>query len=203
MEYDDAFDHGPEAAPGMGLRVAGFLAATAGALGIGVGAVLDWVTVGLREIGVETAFPGVDLTEGKIAIALAVVMLIAVLVARAGVGGARRVAAVIVLVAALGAVATAGAFLATVSSRYSAVDAGETAEGLAEELGLPVETVRQQLVESAEVLGDYTDAGPGVYVTLAGGVVGFAGGLLTLVWASRRTRNRAAPSTGDVDPNSA
>ena len=200
MEYDEAYDHGPAAPPAMGLRIAGFLAAAAGALAIGIGAVLIWVTVGLRTIGVETASPGVDLIEGKIALALAVIMLIAVLVARAGAGGARNAAAVIVLVAGLGAAATAAAFLATASSRYSAVETDETAEALAGSLGLPVETVREQLAASAETLGDYTDTGPGVYVTLAGGVVGFAGGVLTLAWASRRTREEAPPAIADEEP---
>jgi hypothetical protein len=198
MEYDEAFDHGPAPGRGMRLRVVGFLLAAAGALAIGVGAVLIWVTVGLRTIGVESASPGVDLTEGKIALALAVVMLVAVLVARAGASGARTVAAVIVLAAGVGAVATAGAFLTTASSRYSAVETDEVAERIAEQSGLPFETVRERLAASAETLGHYTDTGPGVYVALAGGVVGSAGGVLTLAWASRRRRNDASAVAGET-----
>ena len=170
----------------MRLRVAGFLLTDAGALAVGAGSILAWVTVGLSGIGVESTSPGLDLTEGKIALALAIVMLIAVLVARVGTSGARTIAAVVVLLAGIGAVAIAVAFLLTAPSRFRAIAIDDVAARYSEAMGVPFETARDQLTAASGALGAYTQIGPGVYLTLAGGILGASGGVTTLVWASRR-----------------
>jgi hypothetical protein len=196
---------GPGMQSGMGLRVAGFLLTAAGALAVGAGPMMIWVTVGLREIGVESASPGLDLTEGKVVLALAVVMLIAVLVARVGTSGARTIAAVIVLLAGIGAVATAGTFMFTAPSRFEAIAIDDVAERFSQATGVPFETAREQLTATSDTLGAYTETGPGVYVTLAGGGVGFIGGIVTLAWATRHTRgdaveNRDSRRAPESDP---
>src|SRR5687768_206505 len=83
------------------LRAIGFLVTVGGALAAGIGAMLTWVSVSLPGT-IPVMYIGVDLVEGTIALALAVVALVAVLASRiAATGSARRGAAVVVMVAGI------------------------------------------------------------------------------------------------------
>jgi len=162
-----------------GLRFAGFVLAVAGAALIGYGAVQTWVTVGIRSVQTDsdTEIVGIDLADGTVALACALVLLIAVLATRViRARGLRMTLGGIAIAAAAIAVASAGAFLQNGIERAIVVGA----------IGIP----RNQW-EELEVFREY---GLGPYLVLAGGVLGFFAGVLTLAWAHRL---QPAPAPGD------
>jgi hypothetical protein len=169
----------PSLAAGADLRLrrAGFLAAAAGACSVGIGALLPWLAVGADGLPAELtpSDRGIDHAAGIAALALAVLVLVATLVARVGGGGrARRGAAALALVAALGALGVAAWFALVAPTRAERDVAGEIARLLGVE-ELPTEA---RAALHAERLG-------GLWLTLAGGGVATAGGALTLAWARR------------------
>jgi hypothetical protein len=153
-----------------GLRFAGFVLAISGASLLAAGAVTTWVTVGLRAVpnNIDTAIPGVDLTDGKVVLACAGVVLAATMGARLLRGRAARMGFSVVVIAAgmIGAV-VAGAFL------QNGIDRSVVLVALA--------TPRDQWQE----FGAFREYGIGPYLALGGGVLGFCSGILTLAWAQR------------------
>ena len=103
-----------------GLRAAGFLCAALGALLVGVATMLTWVTEATDQPAVvQTTYKGVDLLDGKVALALAVVVLIAILGSRAGTGPrARRGAAIVVVICSFSLIGLSGAAVVTAPSRF-------------------------------------------------------------------------------------
>jgi hypothetical protein len=103
-----------------GLRAAGFLCAALGALLAGVATMLTWITEATNQpVVVQTTYKGVDLLDGKVALALAVVVLVAILASRVGAGpGARRGAAIIVVICSFSLIGLSGAAVVTASSRF-------------------------------------------------------------------------------------
>jgi hypothetical protein len=169
-----------------GLRLLAFGLSAAGALVIGIGAVLDWVTVGFRgQVSLETTEPGTDLTAGRIALVCAVVILISIVVSRLALGGARKGLAALIIAAAAIAVAAAAWFLGWGKDRYTPVDSEALVNQLAAYLGASVEQIRSQLASVVDQLGAYTHVGPGPWVVIGGGILALAGGVATLRWAIR------------------
>jgi hypothetical protein len=173
-----------QAAPpptGLGLRTAGFLVTVVGSLLLGVGALLGWISVGVRGIDTGDVTPvdrGVDTPEGVIALALAVIALVAVLVTRiGGTGSARRGAAFLVLAAGWLAVAVVGATLATGPGRA----ADREVSSFAESVGVEVDELPGDLREALEGRAE-----PGLYLSFIGAMLTGAGGVMTLAWATRR-----------------
>lgn len=200
-----AEDHGSVEDPigsrdGDGLRVAGFLTTALGALLAGIGAVLTWVTVGIEgQAQLDTRSPGIDLVDGVVVLVGAGAMLIAVLASRlAGTRTARRVSAVVCLVAGLVVMATAGAFLLTANSRFDPVSSDELIGAIAMDTGVPIAEVREQLDAILDDLGGFTEIGPGPSVALVGGLLGAVGGVLILAWVMREdTGPDDGPHDGD------
>ncbi len=167
-ESEPRFDMSPP----TGLRVRAFLFSVLGALLMGVGAVANWVTVGIPIETAHTSLRGVDLTEGRIVLFLSLIVLVVVVGSR--VVPSRRVRqllAALELAAGLATVAIAAAFL---------VD-GRDHQAVIRALGIPREMWAQ--------LGAFRDLGPGPYVALVGGVSCALGGVLTLLWARRLSGN--------------
>jgi hypothetical protein len=153
-----------------GLRFAGFVLTVAASLLVGIGALATWVTVGVRlTTNTDTPIPGVDLADGKMALACAVVMVVAMLAERMVASRGIRMALAGVIAAA-GAVAAliGGAFLQNGVERAAVVDA----------IGIP----RARWAD----LEVFRELGIGPYLVLAGGIFGAAAGVLTLVWARRQ-----------------
>src|SRR5262245_23974805 len=106
-----------EAAPQMdasrpsNLRLVAFVLTAVGALAIGVGSVLTWVSAGFTQpqlAGLTSVTKGLDTTEGKVALGCAVAALIIVVISRVVSDAARAVlAGVLVVVGALAAVVAA------------------------------------------------------------------------------------------------
>jgi hypothetical protein len=177
----------------LGRRAIAFLVAAAGALLLGVGALLEWVTLSFPgEIDPEgltaTPVPGVDIWEGKVVLGSAVAilgLLVATRVVRSGGGGIAIAITAIALVAA--GVAVTATILA--DTRFIAGDGLDAfAAALSEDLGVPVQEIRDVLEREASRVLE-VERGIGLWLSTAGGLLAAAGGVLTFGWIRRRDRS--------------
>jgi hypothetical protein len=185
MDARPPTDDAPAAPPDEGLRALGFLVTVAGGLAAGIGSMLEWVSVDLVDVrDVPSVYPGIDLTEGKVALALAVIAVVAVLVSRVGATAtSRRGAVIVVIVAGIAITGIAAVDAITAEERFvedeierQATSVGRDAADIPEELRTTLEErIRASL-------------GIGIWVTFAGGLLTATGGVLTLVWATRNER---------------
>ena len=185
------------------LRLAGFALIAAGALAMGIGSLLTWVTVGIADQqSVQTVSPGTDLAAGLVTLVCAVVILVLVVVSRAVGDAARRAISIVVIAAGAFAAALAGYFIVAAPTHYSPVEDDRLVAAIANATGRSVEDVRGALAQVIDQLGGYTHVGPGPWVSIVGGVLVIAGGALTLRWAARlRTSERAGqPIPSDEPP---
>jgi hypothetical protein len=177
------------------LRLVAFVLIAVGALAIGVGSVLTWVTAGFTQqalAGLTSVTKGIDTNEGKVALGCAVAALILVLVSRIVSDTARAVlAGVMVVVGALAAVVGA-IFISSASTKYSPIDSESIIDRLAAQLRQPPDQVRAALATVSSQLGPYTKVSAGPWVVMAGGVAVAVGGVLTVRWAARLSADHAA-----------
>jgi hypothetical protein len=160
-----------------------FLLSVIGALVAGVGATRPWTLVS----GFLTPTRGIDGTEGRIVLLLAAVVLVGALAARQGhSGNARRSAAIVTTVAAalIVGVGVYAALTLPARVRTQEIDSG-VADAVAH--GFDPQAVRVQLEGSVSV-----DRRDGIWLCIAGGALGLAGGILTLRWAK---------GVGSADPD--
>jgi hypothetical protein len=168
------------------LRLVAFALTAAGALLMGIGSLLTWVTVGLRDqLSLRTVSPGTDLGAGVITLICAVVILVLVIMSRVIVGPARRGMAIVIIVAGALSTALAAWFIITAPDHYSPTDDERLVSALAQVLGKSVDEIRSALASVIEQLGGYTHVGPGPWVVIGGGLLAIAGGVLTFRWATR------------------
>jgi hypothetical protein len=171
-------------------RAGGFVLTVLGALLLGVGSVLVWLTVHLvaDTAGVlDQSYPGLDLWEGKVALACAVALVVGALVVRVGSSDrGRRVVAASVI--AVGALAVIVALVALLGERTRLQD--RAVEDMSAAAGGQLTGV-QQVAD----LGVETTGGIGVFLAIAGGVVAAAGGTLGLA----RTPTGTAPVDRDAE----
>lgn len=184
------------------LRLFGFLFTAAGGMLIAWGAISDWATVVFQEQSFPgSATPGVDVVEGKVALGLGVLLLVAIVSMRLAstVAGRRALAIAICLGAALAlAIGIVDALRA--EDRFGDYAVEQTAQGIADATGVPIEQVRDDVQAQIEA-GGSIDLGIGLWLVIAGGAVGLVGGLLDLAWVGQeRLRNAGSevqePDTG-------
>ncbi|HEU4353961.1 MAG TPA: Trp biosynthesis-associated membrane protein [Actinomycetota bacterium] len=183
------------------VRLWGFLFLVVGAVVAGLGALMDWATLGFpgdERGALDVAVKGIDVWEGKVVLASAVLALVGMVAMRLARGTeTRRVLAF--GIATLGALVIAVAL--SVAIRADARLGGsegldEISGGLAEQLGEDPAAVRAQLEQQyGEQLR--VDLGPGVWVAVVGGVLIDVGGALGLLWVKQRAE--AAPAPGEID----
>jgi hypothetical protein len=204
-----------EAAPRMdtsapsNLRLVAFVLTAVGALAIGVGSVLTWVSAGFTQPGLEgltSVTKGLDTNEGKVALGCAVAALILAVVSRVVSDTARAIlAGVMVIVGALAAV-VGSLFISSASTTYSPIDSESIINRLAAQLNKPADQVRAALATVADTLGPDTKIGAGPWIVIAGGIMVAVGGVLTVRWAARLSADHAATDEdayatgGDADP---
>ena len=180
------------------LRLAGFALTAVGALLLGIGSRLVWVTVGLGSVsGSQTAYLGTDLGAGKIALGGAAAVLVLVLIARMTSRWRRWVSVAIIAVGSLVA-ALAGWFIVAAPDHYSPVDDERLVSALSGILRKSPDEIRAGLASVIDKLGGYTHVGPGPWVVIVGGVLVAVGGILTLRWTNRL---RASASADDSTPS--
>jgi 4-amino-4-deoxy-L-arabinose transferase-like glycosyltransferase len=160
------------------LRLAGFVLTALGGLLVGMGAVLAWAAVSVGGFSpIDTR--GLDTMEGKIALVAALVMLISIPAMRAArPAAASRTLAVLIVLAGLSAAGVALRDAVGPESRLGGESAEEVAREIAAETGLPYEELRQRVENEPTNV----DLRPGIFVVIAGGVLGAAGGALSIAW---------------------
>jgi hypothetical protein len=183
----------PDTSPPSSLRLTGFLLTVVGALLLGVGSLLTWVTVGLAgQSQLDSVTVGTDILDGKVVLACAVILLVCVLATRmATEPGMRTALAAAIVVGGVVAAAVAVVFLLTAHGRFDPVSNDDLIQKLATALQAPVDTVREQLRVTLEALGGFTRVGIGPAFVIAGGILAGAGGAVTIVWTRR------SPAGGD------
>lgn len=174
------------------LRLGGFLAVVLGGVLIGLGSLTDWATVS----PFDTPTRGVDIWEGILTLAIGVAVLVGMIVMRLlATQPARRAVAIAILVLGLVVTALAAAVALNADRRFTAPDQRDRiAMEEAARLGLPFDQVRDQ-IEVAFDLQFQASLKAGVYLVIAGGLLGALGGALSLAWASsQRPRSSFAPA---------
>ena len=174
------------------LRLAGFVCTALGGTLMALGALLGWASTSLgpRITGVETK--GVDTVEGKVVLALGVAVLVAIPAIRlADSAAVRRSIGIGVIVASVVAGALALWDLVAADERLGPPAAEDEAAVIARETRLPEDVLAAELTKLA-----FVSVRPGIYVPVAGAVLGVVGGALGLAWARREEadgRERSAP----------
>lgn len=174
------------------LRLAGFLALVLGATLLGVGGVGEWVTIG----GFDAPTAGIDVWEGLVAIGASFLALTGLLAIRLARPPVARAVAVVVIVAGLAAAGLAGADALRARTRFT--DAGQRdriARELAARSALPYEAIRAAIEEQFHSRFSVS-LGPGIFLTIAGGVLVSAGGFLSRRWLDR---DRTSPTERGPD----
>lgn len=183
------------------LRLAAFGLTALGALAIGVGSILTWVTVGFSDQNLApltSATRGTDVRDGKITLACAVATLILVIASRLVSDTVRAVLAGVVIVAGGLATAVAAMFIRSAPTDYPPIDSEALVAKIAAYLQKTPDEIRAALAGVATKLGPYTRVGAGPWVVLGGGVMVVVGGILTVRWAARLSATHvAADEVGD------
>lgn len=183
------------------LRLAGFLALSAGAVAAGAGATRDWVVVGFPGDvagAADASVRGIDVWEGKAALLLAVGTLVAMLALRLARSSSVRTVIAVLLIA-FGAADTVlpPMVVAGARGRFGEAEGlDRIARALAPELDLPQDVVREQLERQFGALLR-VDVASGPWISAAGGVLILLGAGLSLAWA-RRPRPRKEHSVPDA-----
>jgi len=141
---------------------------------------LTWIRPTIKDLPPELTptYLGVDLPDGLVVLGLAVVIVIAVLVSRAGSSArGRRGPAVVVIVASFIVIGVSGAAIVTAAGRFEPTVVDDTLAILA-----PDGATSQQRADVEALVEVQVGAGP--WLALAGGVLALAGGIMTLAWAS-------------------
>jgi len=105
--------------------------------------------------------------------------------------GARRTMALLVTVSALTALAIGVVDIVRAQDRFGGYTVDQTAKRIADETGQPLDKVRAD-VQGVIDRGASIDLGIGIWLVVAGGVIGTIGGLLDLAWVGQR--QLAAPN---------
>jgi hypothetical protein len=172
-----------------GLRLAGTVCVALGAIAAGVGATREWATIGFTadvEHAADVSVHGIDVWEGKVVVFAAVAALLVMLaMGISGTRGTRRGLAIALIVLGALCFALPVADVARAEDRFGGVEGVDRfAKTLSVQLGLPEEVVRERL---SDLLAQdlRVEISPGLWITVAGGVLLVAGGVLGLAWVRR------------------
>ena len=176
---DDEGGSGPT--PPATKRLVGLLLAGFGGLMMCIGALMPWVRTSLvgAPANVSPTYYGIDLPDGKVVLALGVVVLIALLVTRMASASLARTAALVIIIASFAGVGVTAVTLISAESRFK----DSAVEDLLAQVDDPTAEMRSQIEELIDL---QLSAGP--FAVIGGGILAMAGGALTLAWA--RTRGR-------------
>jgi hypothetical protein len=178
------------------LRLAGTVCVALGAVVAGVGATREWAAIGFMadvEHAADVSVHGIDVWEGKVVLFAAVVSLLMLLAMRvSGSAGTRRALAIGLIALGTLCVTLPLVDAARATDRFGGVEGVDRlARTLSVQLGLPEEVVRERLADLLEQ-DLRVEIAPGLWVTVAGGVLLVAGGVLGLVWVRRERTPDAA-----------
>ncbi|MEX0753810.1 MAG: hypothetical protein WD206_00740 [Actinomycetota bacterium] len=181
------------------LRLWGFLVTILGGTLLGVGAILSWASVEIGSVGgafPAEPVPGIDVLAGKIALGAAILALLGIPAMRQALThrGRRAWAIAIIILGLVGGGLALWSGLAPDTRLDDGVNQAleDAAQPIADQTGLPVDQVVERLQEVAVTT---VTVEPGLWLTVAGGALAVAGGVLGLVWAS----NAPLPATREQD----
>ena len=184
-----------------GLRLAGTACVALGAIAAGVGATREWATVGFTadaEHVADVSVHGIDVWEGKVVLFAAVAALLVMLAMRiSGSRGTRRGLAIALIVLGALCVALPVADAARAKDRFGGVEGVDRlAKTLSVQLALPEDVVRERL---ADLLAQdlRVEISSGLWITVAGGALLVAGGILGLAWVRREGGHATVPVETD------
>jgi hypothetical protein len=184
-----------------GLRLAGTVCVALGAIAAGVGATREWATIGFTadvQHAADVSVHGIDVWEGKVVLFAAVAALLVMLAMRiSGSRGTRRGLAITLIVFGALCVALPVADGVRAKDRFGGVEGVDRlAKTLSVQLGLPEEVVRERL---ADLLAQdlRVEISTGLWITVAGGLLLVAGGVLGLVWVRRDGEHATLPVESD------
>ena len=187
------------------LRLWGFLLTAIGGALVAFGSIGNWaaVTLGGATANVVPT-KGIDVWQGKVAVILGASIVLGILALRFVRPERRRTMAVAIALAGLIAFGLAlWALLALRSVVHdTSVDAlVKTVEGL----GVPAARARQEVLQTMQRAGIDVKAQTGLWMTVSGGVLATAGGLVDLAWVrqKRLVGNAIDPDTrpAKTEPN--
>lgn len=178
------------------LRLAGFLCLVAGAIAAGIGSTREWASIGFRadvQHAVDVSVRGTDVWEGKVVLFAAGAALFAMLAMRlASAAGTRRVLAIGLVALGLAGLVLPVMVVLRPEARFGGGGGSDRlVEHIAAEVGQPEDVVRDQFEQ--ELRQDLrVDLGSGPWLSVAGGVLLVAGGVLSFAWIRQREPARQA-----------
>jgi hypothetical protein len=163
------------------LRLGGFLAGALGGALVCIGALLPWLRTGLDGLpeAITPTYYGIDLPDGLIVLALGLIMLVCLGIARASSGSRAKWAAIGLVTTAVLAGVVAGVSLATSPDRLE----NEAVDEVLADLGPGGTATTEQRTQVEELMRVRPAQGP--FVAMGGGALGALGGLLLLRWVRR------------------
>ena len=178
------------------LRLWGFLLTVLGGALLALGSIGDWAAVSLGN-SVENAVPtkGIDVWQGKVTLAIGVLIIVSIIALRAVTAERRRAVAVGIIV--LGAVALAIAVWCAASLGSVTGDAGvATLTKTAEQAGMSASQADKLIAQLLAKYGIQAEARPGLWITVGGAALAVVGGVIDLLWVRRKA------AAGDaIDPD--
>ncbi len=159
------------------LRLWGFLLTVLGGALIAFGSIGNWAAISLGN-SVENAVPtkGIDVWQGTASLTLGVLIVIGILALRFIRPGRRNAMAIAIVVAGLAALALGLWVLLALKSVVRDTGVNE----LARVYG------RQEVLKTMSTEGIAVKAQIGLWMTVAGGVLATAGGLVDLAWVRQK-----------------
>jgi hypothetical protein len=191
------------------LRLWGFLVTIVGGTLMGVGSILAWASVSIVVQGAASNFDpidtrGLDILEGRIALGAAILVLIGIPAMRGALTRTgRRAWAITIVLASLLAGGVVVYAMANPEERLAGGATESCAQEVSAQVGVPLGGARSQ----CEKLGGAdVELSAGLYVAMAGAVLGIAGGILGVIWAGTaplpppRERDPGGDDVGQGDP---
>jgi hypothetical protein len=178
------------------LRLWGFLLTVLGGALLAFGSINDWAAVTLGNT-VENVVPtkGIDVWQGKVTLALGVLIIVSIVALRA-VAAERRLAVAVAIIV-LGAIALALALWCAASLGSVTGDAGvATLTKALEQQGASASEALKLITQMLNKYGIRAEARPGLWMTVGGAVLALIGGVVDLLWVRRKA------AAGDaIDPD--
>jgi hypothetical protein len=187
------------------LRLAGFLAVAIGGLLLGVGSTFNWAVVGfVGNNALDIPTKGIDVWEGKVALAIGVACLLGIVVMRiSSRAGLRRGTAITTTL--LGLFASGLVISTAIRARDRFADQSQLSK-IAEQMikklppchGCDLNTILSILRNNFAAHVSFS-RGAGLWLTLAGALLAAIGGILSLRWVDRQEAQRlsAAATAGE------
>jgi hypothetical protein len=169
------------------LRLWGFLFTAIGGALIAFGSVGNWATITLGGSAVNAVpFKGIDLWQGKVTLALGAMIVVGILALRFVQPERRNIVAVLLTVAALASVGIALWCLVSLASVIHGTGVDALTKHVADVLGIPEAQARQDVLRTMQQKGIDVRAQTGLWMTVAGGVLATAGGVVDLAWVRQK-----------------